>query len=1144
MSIWTLAIRSLRHFRRTNLALLFGVAIGAAVLTGALIVGDSVRGSLKGLTLERLGRISEILMGEQFFREELAASLKTDRYSEIVPAILINQATVETQGASVSRVRGVTVVGTSETFWDLSTQGRRPKTPQEDEIVINETLAQELGAKLGDQLLIRVGKPTGIAADSPLARKDNLVKTMVDLTLIDIVPTEGLARFSLQASQQLPVNAFVSLATLQDGLDQDGKINAVLVATQDAATPGTEEDFRYLQASLEPTLEDLGLALDRVQLSYRDNGEDKVVFEYDTFTNVRMIFARDNDEALTSVVHEHHGQPVFTYLATQMQKVDKSGTPSGSIVPYSTITAIDSNTTMGPLFEGDKPLAMKDDGIVLNRWTAEDMEAQVGDTIRVTYFEPETTHGDIEEFSANFTVQAIAELTQPDAPYRRRRDAVYTVPPTRINDPHLTPVVEGITDAETIDRWDAPFPMNRKLLRGQDDTYWEDYRTTPKAFVSLAKGRELWSSRFGKTTSYRLPVGDIDTEARKQEITEALTESIESFGMHWIRAKAEGLAASRGTTPFDALFFGFSMFIIASALMLVSLLLRLNLEHRASQAGLLGALGFSPRRTLQLFVTENAIIAMAGSGVGVVLGVGYAALMLAGLRTWWVDAVAVPFMTVTITGTALGVGFALGLATAMATIVITLLRLRKIPLSQLMVGKTDTTEQSASRGKQRRWIRIAPWFLFVAALAMGIAAPSLPPEPQGGAFFGCGSCVLIAILLFVNGALGRRASESSDGAQLTLVTLAIRNLTRSPTRSALTIGLVAAACFLIVAISAFRLAPTEEGTGGFEFIGESDQAIFAFDEGVPASARLFPLRLQDGDDASCRNLFQSSQPQIIGITDDFIREAASVGQMEWAATAPTEQGVAGWEILGQGIADDVIPVVLDKNTAMYGMQLYGGVGSEFERDYGTAGVLRFRIVGLLSGSIFQGSMLVHEQQLLRNFERVGGYRFFLVDTPAEEKDAVRTALEAYYGDEGLDLTDSQRLLTELLAVQNTYLSTFQSLGGLGLLLGTLGLAAVQLRNVLQRRGELALLRATGYRNDQLSFLLLVEHAMLLFGGLAVGTLSAIVVVLPHYVFGGASIPIPSLAITLALIGVTGFVSAIAAQRSLQKTPLLPALRGD
>ena len=68
-------------------------------------------------------------------------------------------------------------------------------------------------------------------------------------------------------------------------------------------------------------------------------------------------------------------------------------------------------------------------------------------------------------------------------------------------------------------------------------------------------------------------------------------------------------------------------------------------------------------------------------------------------------------------------------------------------------------------------------------------------------------------------------------------------------------------------------------------------------------------------------------------------------------------------------------------------------------------------------------------------------------------------------------------------VENSYLETFRALGALGLLLGTVGLAAVLMRNVLERRRELALLRAVGYRPRHLAVMVLAENLFLLVVGL-------------------------------------------------------------
>jgi ABC-type antimicrobial peptide transport system permease subunit len=169
---------------------------------------------------------------------------------------------------------------------------------------------------------------------------------------------------------------------------------------------------------------------------------------------------------------------------------------------------------------------------------------------------------------------------------------------------------------------------------------------------------------------------------------------------------------------------------------------------------------------------------------------------------------------------------------------------------------------------------------------------------------------------------------------------------------------------------------------------------------------------------------------------------------------------------------------------------------------------------------------------------------FLVRTPEGQADAVAAMLEEVLGDYGLDAQRTDNVLRALLAVQNTYLSTFQSLGALGLLLGTFGLAAVQLRNVFERRGELALLRAAGFSRRRLGRIILYENAVLLVGGIAVGTAAALVAVLPHLAAGGAAIPWVSLGAMLGMILLAGLATGLLAVRATVNAPIIPALRGE
>ena len=57
----SLVFRGLSYYWRTNVAVVVGVATAVAVLAGALLVGDSVRGSLRDLVLQRLGRADRVV---------------------------------------------------------------------------------------------------------------------------------------------------------------------------------------------------------------------------------------------------------------------------------------------------------------------------------------------------------------------------------------------------------------------------------------------------------------------------------------------------------------------------------------------------------------------------------------------------------------------------------------------------------------------------------------------------------------------------------------------------------------------------------------------------------------------------------------------------------------------------------------------------------------------------------------------------------------------------------------------------------------------------------------------------------------------------------------------------------------------------
>jgi ABC-type antimicrobial peptide transport system permease subunit len=152
-------------------------------------------------------------------------------------------------------------------------------------------------------------------------------------------------------------------------------------------------------------------------------------------------------------------------------------------------------------------------------------------------------------------------------------------------------------------------------------------------------------------------------------------------------------------------------------------------------------------------------------------------------------------------------------------------------------------------------------------------------------------------------------------------------------------------------------------------------------------------------------------------------------------------------------------------------------------------------------------------------------------------------LEVGLRSNGLIATPTRERVAAYQAVIGAYLSTFQLLGGFGLLLGVLGLAVVVLRGVWERLGELALLRAVGYRTRALQLLVLAENAVLLVVGLAVGVLAALASVAPH-VAEGAAVPWGRLLGILALVLVVGLGVASTATAGILRVPVIPALRRE
>ena len=1150
-----------------------GIGVATAVVTGALLVGDSMRGSLRSLTLQRLGTTDSVIAPGRFFQADGVLPNATS-----VALIYFPSGVVETKTAQgKTRRASVQVIGCDEDFWTLATEdSQRSETLDEESVILNAALANELGVEEGDQITLRLPVEQAVPADSPLGRREMRSEGLPRMRVVQVIPNKGLGLFAITASQAAPQNVYLPRRVIAQALQREGQANLLL-----SSVPVDRQ-------SLKPSLADLGLSLRRIRREFGSGDDKESVYDYYWLTTDRMLLPKTVVDEVAAKLGDDLVQPLCTYLANAIEKLD-NGRPIAS-VPYSTLTAMDRSESfpldysLPPLAEDSGPPSIEDSGprpmgdsgavpIVIHSWAAHQLSAEVGTPLRVMYYEPEVEDGQEIERHFHAVVTQVVPITEPARPYRRRLEAQFDKKPTVYNDPDLTPLVPGVTDQDSMSDWDVPFELQREISRDDDD-YWNNYRLTPKAFIPLADGKRLFGSRFGEITGLRIDTRvAVDRAELENRLTNLLHEHLDSLGWSPLEIRKQHLEASGGTTPFDGLFLSLSSFVIASAILLIAMLVRLGLLMRAREIGTLMATGWTPIGVRNLLMSEGAMVATAGVVGGVGLGVLYAVMVLHGLRTWWVGAVTVPFLEFHWSPMSLILGAIVGWLIAMGTTFLSVRSLVRLSPQTLLTGGDSDAGNSTKLDptSKERTIRPSKPLMIAALLAiisMVIGAVSTGPA-AAGAFVASGMLWLIACLGWIHyrlrnprhTSLRDGVSNSSTISRFSIKTLAVRNATRNPLRSTLTIGLMASATFLILSISAFHLRPDDSGVGGFELIAVSSQPIFdnlgdptiqretfGPDSILFSQASIAAMRLNPGQDAGCNNLYKAAEPTVLGVKPGFGRPLDEESGFAWASYFRGEMALRSpWDLLHQpasGDLEDPIPVILDQNTAMWSLQMYGGISEVKSFQYGAEKPVHFKVVGLLMNSVLQGKLMIGEANFNTCFPEISGYRFFLVDCDPSVHREISETLESRLGDVGMDVSDSSEVLSGMMAVQNTYLRTFQSLGGLGLLLGTIGLAISQLRSVLERKRELAVLRAIGFTQRTLMRTVMSETVTLLVLGIGCGAACAVLAVLPHAWLAGIRPPIIEPLLWIVLILGFGMLAGFVAVYRVSRLELLESLRAD
>lgn len=1036
-------LRGLRHYRSAYLGVLLGSALGAMVLLGALFAGDSVKSTLRQIAEQRTGRTTLVLAGgENFFRAGLANDLPGT-----APVLQLRSQVDTPSGRSTGQVN---LFGVTPEFWKFAPGNTTPPALDERAWAINRELARTLDLSPGDTLVIRLGKPGLASRDAPLSGEPEELIT-VRGTVAEIREDDAMGRFNL-ASTQLPAPAiFLPIVALATAIERPDSANLLLF--QKALT--ADEATALIRKSAK--LPDYGLSLLDIPLS--------------TATEIRtdrIFISTLIEEKLRAPLPS--SRPVLTYLANTI-------TANGRETPYSMVTGID------PSVVSFLPADLAPNQIVLNSWEAEDLAAKPGDSVTLSYFTLGSGNQLVEKSSA-FTVHSIVPLEGAAA------------------DKLWIPDFPGIAEADSNADWTPGLPLDLTRIREKDETYWDDHRGTPKAFIHHEAAREMWSNRWGSTTSLRLPAGETDLERR---ILDTLTPA--DAGLLIRDLGAESASAASSPVDIASLFLSMSFFLILSAVALTAMLFRFNVEQRNHESGLLAALGIPAKKILRWRLLEGLVVVTLGSAIGALLAFAYTRGLLLFLESIWNRGGDSLFRFHAAPGSIIGgiIGFILLMMTTIWFV--TRRQARRSASLRLESGTEEITRDGKSHA---RWIAPVSAIIGFAAL---VASKAIGPQ---GAFFLAGFSFLVAGL-----ALFKLRSAKPTSSAFDLAHLARLNTARRPTRSLVVVGSLAAGLFLVVSVTAFQKHGSGDWqkrsspSGGFAFwietttpvhrssTSDSTADILNLGDERTKLGDILPFRVGTGDDASCFNLNSVTRPRLLAT------DAAALEQRGSFTIKSTADGIApSWKSLREG---DTLRAFIDETTLTWVLKKKPGDRIDYTDEQGNS--FPVEIVGTLAGSVFQGSFIVDEQRFLERFPSTGGYQLFLAET-SNDLTETRAILQRSLTDIGATVTSTPDRLAAFNSVENTYISIFNVLGGLGVILGTAGLGIVTARNLSERRNEFSQLHQIGVSRKIIRSLVIRETRQFILWAIGIGLLAAVISILP-------ALPKTGLLMTL------GWISALA-----------------
>ena len=1070
---WLFFLRSVRYYQKSLFWVSIGVALTAMIITGALLIGDSVQGTLRHLAENRLGKVkTAIYSQERWFRSIVSENLKKKfggKFSSIISMKAYASAPQNDRGIAVS------FYGIGSDFFSFAPPNATlPVDIQPGEVFLNQTAARSLNVKVGDAIILRTSKPSRMPGDAPLSKSDLSVLS-TQLRVSRILDSQSFGDFNPQTTQHLSPNIFVNRDYLAEKLGRKDRANVLLSGNSGPL-------LTQLKQTLQIT--DYGL-------HFHSQGK---IWE---LLSDRVFISPTVDTAAKEM--DVPQQRIFGYFVNSIQCDQKS-------VPYSFIAGLE-----------EPPVAadLKNEEILINQWLAEQLHCPLGSTVQLKGYR--LRHfGALYEQTFDFTLRDVIPMSDPAV------------------DSSLMPHFPGLENVDSCRDWDPNLPIDLTRIRPEDEDYWAQYREAPKAFITLSAAQRSWSNRFGELTAIRFHT-DLNQQQLSSSLIKHLHP--ENLGFQFLDLNMENLQGINNAVDFSGLFFALSFFIIVAALLLTVLLFTFYLEQRYREYSVLQTIGFDQKTIWKLYTCEGLLCSFFGCILGVIGGIGYAWIMLHGLNTLWRGAVNGAHIELFIPGSTLLAGGLVSIFAVLIAIALSVARFLKSTTGEKLRGEVKLKRIHSKRtGMSAVFFFIFSLLVILIAqqgenitnvgLFFFVGSMLLIATTQGSA------CLLAHFPKFCTGLSSftlawrncvRRSDRSMAvirllalGIFLTLAVTANRQgIIKNPLEK--TSGTGGFSYYLETAVPVMSDMNSAAGRDSLKLDEISPRVSFVQMPTIP------------GSEASCLNLNHVVRPHISGVDPISLQGRFSFKKIFLGIGK-------GWEILDyQFIGQDIIPVVADMNVIQWSLGKKLGDFLEYENSSGKK--YRLRFVGGLNNSLFQGRVLVSLENFYRLYPEASGSTIALINAPASlEKNTVNKLIRAL-SRYGLNLESSAERLNRFNTVQNTYLAVFFALGGIGLVLGCGGLVILIRRNLMERHSEMTFLRTIGYSKKEIQSMVFYEHFVLFIFAIFCGMISAAVALIPIFQTAPEKVSWGEIGLFVGLILVSGVLSILSANRFDKKIDL-------